>query len=326
MARALRAVDQPVIIVGDSPDPHVQSVRAGVERLGVPCLVLDESVTRVRICYCGSEMAVEAKLGKIWIRLDSARSIWWWRKETTTALAHADDFAADFITREFRSLLESLEWLLRGARWPIRPTAVRRASLKCHQLALAQELGFRIPTTVVTNDAQSVLSYVGADPSRFPAGIVYKPLTWYVGLPDRFLYTEVVTLEELASSSASISVAPCQFQEYVKKSYEVRATVVGHDVFAVRIDSQSRDDTRLDWRRNQHDVPYKCCELPSDTIDRLHRFLRECGLVYGAFDLVVSEDGDLTFLELNPMGQWLWLENRLNIDISAAVSRLLVEG
>jgi hypothetical protein len=49
-------------------------------------------------------------------------------------------------------------------------------------------------------------------------------------------------------------------------------------------------------------------------------------VVYGAFDLVVSEDGDLIFLELNPMGQWLWLENRLNIDISAAVSRLLVEG
>jgi hypothetical protein len=312
--------------VGDSTDLHVKRVRSSVENQGAQCLILDESVSCVRLSYSGSQVVAEAQFDGIWMRLDSAMSIWWWRKEFTTALAREDDFRADFIIREYRELLESFEWLLPAARWPIRPSAVRRANLKCHQLALAQQLGFNIPETIITNDAASAQRYVRADPSSFPADLIYKPLTWYVSPPDNFLYASLVTVDELNSSASSISVAPCQFQQYIPKSFEIRTTIVGADVFTVRIDSQSRADTRIDWRHNQGAVPYSHWDMPAADVALLKKFLQRCDLVYGVFDLIVSPDGRLTFLELNPMGQWLWLEDRLGLGISSAVAKLLIHG
>jgi hypothetical protein len=207
----------PVVILGEADDLHVLSVRENVARRGVPCLVIDERTSRWQISYTQGSTSIQASDSRIWTELECARSVWWWRKETTMVFSRADDFAGDFALREYRELLESLETLLGQSRWPIRPSALRTASLKCHQLDLAQQLGFRVPLTLVTNDAASVADFVASHRDSFTDGrVLYKPLTWYVGPPDRFLFANVVTLPEITSARGAVSAAPCQFQEYIE--------------------------------------------------------------------------------------------------------------
>ncbi|MEX1080231.1 MAG: hypothetical protein WED09_14135 [Homoserinimonas sp.] len=314
-----------VAIVGQSRDQHVAIVREKVEALGVRCLMLDEELEGFRLTYADSAVTVETQIDGTWVRLNTVRAVWWWRKETTLVHSRSDDFTTDFALREHRELLESLEGLIPTAAWPIRPSAVRTASLKAYQLALAQQLGFAIPTTIITNDADSVAQFVEAEPGTFPGQrLLYKPLTWYVGRPDKFLYANLVTLDDVTSSSLSVAAAPCQFQEYVDKDYELRVTVVGNQCFPVRVNSQSQLETMVDFRRSQELVSYELWELSADLTARLLLFLHRCGLDFGAFDLIVKPDGSVVFLELNPVGQWLWLEHKLGIDISGAVARLLV--
>jgi hypothetical protein len=313
-----------VLIIGEAADPHVEVVRERVERLGRRCLVIDEPSTRLRLSYIGSQPLVEAQTGKDWVDLSRAKAVWWWRKETSVIPTPHDGFIGDFVTREYRELMESFEKLISGAAWPIRPSSVRLSNLKCYQLALARELGLQTPATIITNDANSVVEFVRRNSSRFGEMLLYKPLTWFVAPPNRFLYANIVSIHQVDSRPLSVAAAPCQFQEYISKSHELRVTVVGRRVFAVHIDSQGRPETAVDFRRDQDAVSYVPGRLPSGIANRLQEMLRRCRLSFGAFDLVVSTRGDVLFLELNPMGQWLWLEQRLGLDISGAIARLLI--
>jgi hypothetical protein len=104
----------------------------------------------------------------------------------------------------------------------------------------------------------------------------------------------------------------------------VRVTLVGSKCFAVRIDSQSHEQTRVDYRRAPDLNSYEPITLSAEATDRLQQFLRRCDLEYGAFDLIATPAGELVFLELNPVGQWLWLQHRTGLDISGAIAELLI--
>ena len=43
-------------------------------------------------------------------------------------------------------------------------------------------------------------------------------------------------------------------------------------------------------------------------------------LNFAAIDLIETPDGEHVFLEVNPNGQWLWLDDMLKLGISQAVA------
>ena len=68
---------------------------------------------------------------------------------------------------------------------------------------------------------------------------------------------------------------------------------------------------------------YQPFALETADIERLRRLHARLGLAYGAYDLIVDRTGELVFLEVNPGGQWLWLEEATGVPISRAVATLL---
>ena len=47
------------------------------------------------------------------------------------------------------------------------------------------------------------------------------------------------------------------------------------------------------------------------------------GLEFGAIDLVLTPEGNYVFLEINPNGQWAWIEVLTRLPISDAIANLL---
>ena len=101
----------------------------------------------------------------------------------------------------------------------------------------------------------------------------------------------------------------------------MRATVIGDKIFAAKIDSQKAGGgTAIDWRRyNIPITPHSEIKLPNDVCDRIINLHKRIGLIYSAFDFVVTTDGDYVFLETNPYGQWLWIEDLTGLKISKAI-------
>jgi D-alanine-D-alanine ligase-like ATP-grasp enzyme len=58
--------------------------------------------------------------------------------------------------------------------------------------------------------------------------------------------------------------------------------------------------------------------------NKLMRFHRATGLRYGAYDFMIeAETHDHVFLEVNPAGQWAWIEENSGQKISACIAHEL---
>ena len=121
-----------------------------------------------------------------------------------------------------------------------------------------------------------------------------------------------------------LAVAPATFQPLLRKKSDIRVTIVGERVFSAEICSQSDKDASIDWRRTSDpDLPHKRHALPHTLEKCLLEYMQCLGLHYGAIDLVLDETGDYWFLEVNPGGQWLWLDRILSLGITKQIAHWL---
>jgi glutathione synthase/RimK-type ligase-like ATP-grasp enzyme len=139
-------------------------------------------------------------------------------------------------------------------------------------------------------------------------------------------YTELVTKRDIQNLE-TIRLCPMTFQAYIPKRLELRITVVGERVFAAEIHSQISNHTQFDWRRyDLARTPHASHVLPHHLELKCVELVRRLGLVYGAIDMILTPDGKYVFLEINPNGQYLWIEELTDLPISEAICDHLAEG
>ena len=110
------------------------------------------------------------------------------------------------------------------------------------------------------------------------------------------------------------------YQTRVPKQYDMRVTAVGDTLYGTRIFSRS---PYLDWRAvSQDETVYEACTVPPDVAERCIAMMRRLDLRYGAFDFSVTGT-DAYFLEVNPGGQWAWLERATGVPMTHALARAL---
>ena len=208
-----------------------------------------------------------------------------------------------------------------GERWLNSPLAILAAENKPRQLSLAYSLGFAIPDTLVTNDLKKTQCLISE------GTCVAKPLREALleeNGEERVIFTN--RLNKLVETDGlKVSIAPVIFQREIKKRSDIRATVVGDNVFAAEILSQDFDETKTDWRRGSRpDLQHRPHELPDNLQKKCVLLVRALGLRFGAVDLILDQGGGYWFLEVNPNGQWAWIENRTGLPLTQAIVDELV--
>jgi glutathione synthase/RimK-type ligase-like ATP-grasp enzyme len=249
----------------------------------------------------------------------------WYRRPTAfkfnDGMSEAElQFARNEAIHGVSGILRATECL-----WINRPDVDAVAELKPYQLELAKRVGLRVPRTLLTNEPEEVANLVRNTDER----VVYKALTGgvihYPGAFPAGLLTTVLG-DEILEHTGRVRHTMCMFQEYVEKAYEVRLTVIGNTYFPVIIDSQSMEATTVDWRGENH-LPYGSYKpLPDEIVQKTQRLLDKLEIVYAAVDFIVTPDGEFVFLEVNPGGQFMWMEFDLELDMSGVVADLLMSG
>jgi glutathione synthase/RimK-type ligase-like ATP-grasp enzyme len=64
-------------------------------------------------------------------------------------------------------------------------------------------------------------------------------------------------------------------------------------------------------------------ELPPAVSEKCLELMRRLGIIFGCFDFIVTPDGRHVFLEVNPMGQWLWVEQMCGMPLLEAFCEFL---
>ncbi len=249
-----------------------------------------------------------------------------WNRRPTHAIDFAALHAADrrFAERSCELLRRSLFDLLAPEAFWVNPDPAVRRNSKPLQHAAAVQVGLETPDTLYTNDPEEIRRFLRRQGGR----IVYKPLftpLWKVA--DEYLspYTNVVT-EETLVEDALLRAAPGIFQALVPKAWELRITVMGHHVLGARVLSQETESGRLDWRKSYAELRMEPCEIAADLAERCIALLARLGFVFGCFDFVVTPEGRTVFLEVNQMGQFLFVEEYTGLPLLDAFAELLLQG
>lgn len=308
-----------VLIFGHSEDPHVIAVAEAIRQLSHRSFIFDRYHAQHVLALEFSEKGIKGhfRIANECVELQEVDAVWWRLKPTPLPVVH-DYFELSkisFINAEWRSTLGALAYLLPQVRWVNKQENQVKFNYKPVQLSLAQQVGLKIPHTVFSNSPEAILGLF-----TLYERLIYKTICSPIVVNDHIIYTSEVKRTDIVASGANVGITPGIYQQLVDKVCELRVTVVGEQVFTAAVHAGKGT---IDWRRVQFDDIFEVGELDRDTQERLLAFHKAAGLTCATYDFMVNEAGDTLFLECNPGGQWLWLEQKLQLPITRALAELL---
>jgi hypothetical protein len=201
---------------------------------------------------------------------------------------------------------------------------------KIHQLDVARKVGLNVPNTLITNDGEAAREFANAN-TRSGKKTVIKGLSsplWELD-DGGFAVLETANINASQIHDDELRIAPCIFQTEIPKAFEVRATVMGKSIFAAQLKSQQVAGASLDYRQaaNWANLGCESIEVPEAVAILIFDFQNHLGLNFGTMDFIVDVDGKWTFLETNPQGQFLWIEDaNPKIPLLDAFTNFLIQG
>ena len=193
--------------------------------------------------------------------------------------------------------------------------ATPAASHKPYQLALAQEIGIDIPPTLMTNDVEEARAFW----RRYEGEVIYKQ---FLALPAAWRETRQLGPEDEAQADCH---CPCAGD--LPEARARRRRPPGHRrrrrVFRSPADVRNAEypqDVRINLA-----AKYEPHDLPTEVAAKLGELMRRLGLVSGAIDLRLTPESRYVFLEINPAGQFLYVEHATRQPIAAALAKALIE-
>ncbi|MGH3671861.1 MAG: ATP-grasp domain-containing protein [Pseudonocardiaceae bacterium] len=290
-----------ILIISIRGDLHSLAVQHGVRRRGyeqchiVECDNMGGSPTLLWKSWTNPSESKILTSENITISLEDVSVIWWRRvrADQLTATYLTNDHERDIVNNDCRGALAGILAATFSGEWISRPEATDRAADKLFQLSIAQRAGFRIPRTMVSQSRGDVAEFF-----RQEKKVIVKPV---VGARGPLLYTQFIN-DPLSIPEQSFVACPAVYQEYIEGRRHIRMNCFGDDVNAALIETVD-----LDWRPNLN-VPVSKWTVPDTLAQQVRSVLQQLGLRMGIVDIKLTPDGEPVWLEVNPQGQFLFLE------------------
>ena len=276
----------------------------------------DNLIKRTRLEWSTSKAQIKLR-GKT-VDAHEVKDVWL-RRPTAPRLPGSDSPAKCHAAYEWAEAIEGFLAHIPRKRWINHPSANAGASHKLEQLSRAKQFGFCVPRTIVTQSPKTAKRFW----KEFEGEVVVKPLAaGYIEevtkREDSLIYTNKIGVDEIRQAEL-IRKCPTLFQEKIQKFSDVRAVYLDGEVIAVELVAQDVDGCqRLDIRRNNmSDVRYRRCNIPAKMRRQIVALLKSYDLRFGAMDFAIDTQGNWVFFEVNPNGQWAWLDLEAGTDIAA---------
>jgi glutathione synthase/RimK-type ligase-like ATP-grasp enzyme len=310
-----------ILVITDANDAHANHVIDKIEQEGLEYFRLNidvHSLLNTSYTFANGMFKIQ-QFGKN-LDVKGISCVWNRRTFVELLLDESYDQDADFKLwkNEWNKTLIGIYNSLKDIPWLNPWRLAFMAENKYLQMEVAHNLNFKLPNTIISNSISDLKSFVSSNDQ-----VVLKLMNqdFYKTGENEFkgIYVNKISLEDLDKFGDS-KENPIVLQKYIEKLFEVRYTVVADEHFVCKIDSQASKIANVDWRR--YDIPHtphSAIEPPDYIKDKVILFMKELNIEYGALDFIVDRNGEWYFLEINSMGQFLWIEDLTNLKISEAI-------
>jgi hypothetical protein len=317
------ASESPVLILTNDMDEHADLIIEELERLDIAVVRLhaEEILTDCEVIIAESESRLHIRSSGRAVAAETIRSVWY-RRPKKPKSSQQNAGAREFEEREATDVLRAFYDRIQGA-WYSHPDSIAKARNKISQLRLAKHLGWSVPEFILTSNASSLFSFIGQYPSAVIKAI--SPFNCSVDIEEGMvgLFARIIDragLEEMVECGLP---CPVFLQQRIERRTDLRITIIGRTVFAVSITLDTCSSTEVDSRLGWASASYEIIKLDSGFEERLLRFLAFYGLNYGAFDFILDPSGTPWFLECNPVGQFAWIDAKVDTGMCQAMASQL---
>lgn len=306
-----------ILIISNPDDLHAKFVSKHLRELGCKVNIFDlcdfgVGATITHPLYGGQAPKIRSKNGATY-DLSNVRTVWYRRlaqPQLSGNLMASEDLS--FAKREWSQAIDGL--MLSLDAFFVNPIMAQKMASKPYQLEIAQRIGLQIPDTLITSDSKEVERFLEQHCHR----VIYKSMTPH---KQQSIYTKKWQASDYAWLE-NIKIAPTIFQKEVAGTSDIRVTIVGQDIFAARV---ATDINTIDSRLHP-DTPYETWNLPIDIQRMLLKLMNELGLVFGCIDMRITCENEYIFFEVNPQGQFLYIEIWTGMPISKTLAEFLGRG
>jgi len=307
-----------VLVLANLHDFSSDKVCLALAQAGVTYLRLNRdqlAELRLRLDPIEPRLKVEFD-GQVWVVDETLQSVWF---RQPTYLRNAEGrilTAAEQLYRsQWMAFIRALS-VFTDARWVNDPTATFRAENKAWQLRVASLVGFDVPATLVSNDPTAPVPATIGDPVALKA---LDTVLLREGETQTFAFTQIVSWKSCMDED--FQKIPSTLQMALHDKLDLRVTIVGEQLWCVAIRHKERG-IEGDWRlHKKSEVSYETFVLPDETANRCFVLMRRMGLTMAGIDLALS-DQRYWFIEINPTGEWGWLDSPERPIANAIVSTL----
>jgi hypothetical protein len=288
-----------ILIVTNEQDLGADFVVLELEKRGIPVVRCNaERLPRWRASLRpGVEWSLTDPLGRV-ITSRETTGVWWRRPERPQFDVSLSAAEQHTLVEQWQAFTEGLS-SVPGPCWVSPPAAIVAAEDKARQLAVGARVGLRVPDMLWTNNVAHARAKLDGS-----AGVA-KTVTaahWENDTEAAFVFARPVAASDLPPDAASFAAAPTAIQTMIAPKRDVRVTVVGGTAMAAEttaVDLDWRVDPTTEWSPHP---------LPADVAGKCVALVHELGLQFGGIDLVLDDTGAYWFLEINPNGEWGWLQ------------------
>ncbi|MGB0525669.1 MAG: MvdC family ATP-grasp ribosomal peptide maturase [Flammeovirgaceae bacterium] len=258
------------------------------------------------------------------VSLDDVAAVWLRRIWHPKIDEDIEEVFREICIKESQTVIKDLLNLLDHAFWFDRLATVQQGNNKMLQLKLAVQSGLKIPTTRITNDTETAISFYHNQSSIITK--MNAQTSYGMGRSSMSMHTYRVEEEHLEELD-SLQYCPMVFQQEIAKAQELRVIYVAGKFFVGAIDASGSEEGQVDWRMVKiGETRWKKAHLPIHIQQQLTLFMNKLNLQFGAIDLIQTPDQEYIFLEVNPVGEWGMLENELDLPISKAIAQAIYDN
>ena len=190
-------------------------------------------------------------------------------------------------------------------------------------LSIARECGFAIPTGLIITSKKQLAARFEEDSSPVITKAISEGVYKISNKYGYYSYTEQLTRKDL--DRLPDTFFPSLIQSEIRKKYELRVFYLKGECHAMAIFSQLDKQTTTDFRKYNHEkpnrtVPYR---LPAEVREKLARVFERLSLNTGSADLIVDENNNYVFLEINPVGQFAMTSLPCNFQLEKKIAEIL---
>lgn len=194
---------------------------------------------------------------------------------------------------------------------------------KIQVLKMALDCGLKIPETAILSTRTALHRFLKEN-SR----VITKPLGEIEFFEDAGIHFPMFTQEVKEQDILDYpneTFSPSLFQQLIEKRYELRIFYLEGKFYPMAIFSQRRNEAKIDFRNYDFEnpdrfVPFKLDDM---TTTNLLKLVRSLNLSHCSIDCMVGLDGDIYFLEINPVGQFAMVSYPCNYNLELKIAEHL---